>query len=74
LVVGDGVPDDGVVGFVAPLSGAPGADFDSGVGEAVATVRSSRVVSAGTSVVSGLSGEVTSCPLADGVGQRDHVS
>jgi hypothetical protein len=52
-------------GCVVPLPDAAApeaAGFDSGVGEAVATVRSSRVVSAGTSVVSGLSGEVTSCP------------
>jgi hypothetical protein len=60
----------------APSAGAPeAAGFDSGVGEAVTTVRcSALVVSAGTSVVSGLSGEVTSCPLAAGIGKRDHAS
>jgi hypothetical protein len=48
--------------FVPSAWPAPGARSDLPADDAVVTVRSSRGVSAGASAVSGLSGEVTSCP------------
>jgi hypothetical protein len=57
------VPPGRAGGLTEPFDGfGPRGRSDSPAGDAVATERSSRVVSAGTSAVSGLSGEVTSCP------------
>jgi hypothetical protein len=57
-----GVPFGLFVAFVPFARSGLAAGSDLPTGDAVATVRSSRVVSAGKSAVSGLSGEVTSSP------------